>query len=350
MPGPASFPGADAALPSVSVVIPVYNSAWVLGDCLERILGQDYPAEKVEIILADGGSKDGTQALARSLGVGAIFDNPLRTGEAGKAVGILNARNEIIALIDSDNLLPDPQWLRRMVDPFADPQVFASEPWEYTWRRQDSLITRYCALLGMNDPLCYFLGNYDRRSVLSGRWTGLALEEEDRGGWIKASLREDALPTIGANGFLIRRADLLSTQTQPYLFDIDCVYDLVRAGRVHVAKVKVGIIHLYCRGFGDFARKQRRRIRDYLYYRKHAQRRYPWASFPRARLAWFIVATVLVIPTLIQALVGWARSRDAAMLFHPLACLATLGVYGSGVIRAKLGKLEILDRGAWGKP
>ncbi|HTB21325.1 MAG TPA: glycosyltransferase [bacterium] len=341
---------ADDALPTVSVVIPVYNSAWVLGDCLERVRTQDYPADKVEIILADGGSSDGTLELAAKMGVRAVFDNPLRTGEAGKAVGILKARNDIIALIDSDNLLPDPQWLRRMVEPFADPEVFASEPWEYLRRAEDSLITRYCALLGMNDPLCYFLGNYDRRCVLSGRWTGLELQEMDRGGWIKVSLREDALPTIGANGFLIRRADLLATQTQPYLFDIDCVYDLVRAGRVHVAKVKVGIIHLYCRGFGDFVRKQRRRIRDYLYYQKHAQRRYPWASFPKARLAWFIVATVLVLPTLLQALVGWVRSRDAAMLFHPLACLATLAVYASGVVRARLGKSGILDRGAWGKP
>ncbi|MGH7442479.1 MAG: glycosyltransferase [bacterium] len=340
--------GGDSGLPSVSVVIPVYNSAWVLRDCLERIQGQNYPADKVEIILADGGSGDGTRELAQALGVTAIFDNPLRTGEAGKAVGVLKARHEIIALIDSDNLLPDPGWLRRMVAPFDDPDVFASEPWEYTWRPQDSLITRYCALLGMNDPLCLFLGNYDRRGVLSRSWTGLELEQEDREDWVKAALREDALPTIGANGFLIRREDLLATQTQPYLFDIDCVYDLVRSGRVHVAKVKVGIIHLYCRSFGDFARKQRRRIRDYLYYRGHAQRRYPWASFPTARLVWFIVATVLVLPTLVQALLGWFRSRDAAMLFHPLACLATLGVYGSGVIRAKLGSSAILDRGTWG--
>jgi hypothetical protein len=238
-----------------------------------------------------------------------------------------------------------------MVAPFADGEVFASEPWDYTWRREDSVITRYCALLGMNDPLCYFLGNYDRRCVLSGRWTGLELEQEDRGGWIKAALREDALPTIGANGFLIRRADLLSTRVEPYLFDIDCVYDLVRAGRRHVAKVKVGIIHLYCRGASDFARKQRRRIRDYLYYRENAQRRYPWASFPKARLAWFIAATVLVFPTLFQALLGWKRSKDPAMLFHPVACFATLAVYASGVLRSRLfGRSGILDRGNWGKP
>ena len=329
--------------------MPVYNSAWVLEDCLRRIRSQDYPSDRIELILADGGSTDGTQGMALSLGADAVVPNPLRTGEAGKAVGILKARHEIVALIDSDNLLPDPGWLRRMVEPFSDPEVFASEPWEYIRRSEDGAITRYCALMGMNDPLCYFLGNYDRHCVLSGEWTGLALEQEDRGGWIKVRLRAEALPTVGANGFLIRRADLLATDTQPYLFDIDCVYDLVRSGRDHVAKVKQGIIHLYCRDLPDFARKQRRRVRDYLYYRANAQRRYPWASFPKARLVWFVVATVLVVPTLIQGIRGWRKSGDRAMLFHPVACLSTLAVYASGVLRARLGRSAILDRERWGK-
>ncbi len=340
-------PGADDRLPGVSVVMPVYQSAWVLEDCLERLLTQDYPRAKLEIILADGGSTDATVELARRRGVDIVCDNPLRTGEAGKAVGVLKATRDIVALIDSDNLLPDPGWLRRMVEPFGDPEVFASEPWEYTCRAQDGFITRYCALMGMNDPLCYFLGNYDRRCVLSGRWTGLDLAQEDRGGWIKTTLRPEALPTVGANGFFIRRDDLMATQTQPYLFDIDCVYDRVCAGRVHVAKVKTGIIHLYCRGVADFARKQRRRVRDYLYYRRHAQRRYPWASFSRLRLAWFVIATVSTLPTLAQAWTGWRRSRDRAMWFHPLACWATLAVYAAGVVRARLGKAAILDRGTW---
>jgi len=40
--------------PSVSVVVPTYNSASTLGDCLESIKNQDYRGE-VEIIIADGG-------------------------------------------------------------------------------------------------------------------------------------------------------------------------------------------------------------------------------------------------------------------------------------------------------
>lgn len=336
------------SLPGVSIVIPVYNSGWIIEECLRRIKEQDYPKAKIEVILADGGSTDDTLKIARRMGVKRIFDNKLKTGEAGKAVGVKKAKKDILALVDSDNLLPDRGWLKRMVAPFADKQVFASEPWDYDWRAGDGFITRWSALLGMNDPLCFFLGNYDRRNGINGRWTGLDLKQEDKGGWIKVELEERKLPTIGANGFLIRRKDLLSTQVEPFLFDIDCVYDLVKAGRRHVAKVKCGIIHLYCRGLGDFARKQRRRVRDYLYYKAHAMRRYPWGGFSKWRLGWFVVASLLVLPTLLQALRGFVKKPDPAWFFHPVACLSTLFVYGFATLRGMfLGRQEILDRKGW---
>ena len=44
-----------ARLPSVSIVIPVYNSAWVLDDCLRRIKNQNYPKRLIEIIYTSGG-------------------------------------------------------------------------------------------------------------------------------------------------------------------------------------------------------------------------------------------------------------------------------------------------------
>lgn len=146
-------------LPSISVVMPTLNAARVLRDCLRSLREQDYPQNLVEIIVADGGSADGTEAIAREYGA-KVVENPLKTGEAGKAVALRHAKNELVALIDSDNILSDKNWFKKMTEPFADPEIVGSEPWEFTWRSQDGFIDRYCALMGMNDPLCYFLGNY----------------------------------------------------------------------------------------------------------------------------------------------------------------------------------------------
>jgi len=54
---------ADIWSPYVSVVVPMYNSASILGDCPESIKNQDYRGE-VEIIIADGGSTDSTLETA----------------------------------------------------------------------------------------------------------------------------------------------------------------------------------------------------------------------------------------------------------------------------------------------
>ncbi len=329
------------ALPSVSIVMPTLNAARTLADCLASIRNQDYPRDKVEIVIADAASTDKTVAIAADYKVDKIVENKLVTGEAGKAAALKVAGNEIIALIDSDNILPSSDWLRRMVQPFEDPEIFGSEPLEYTWRREDNYITRYCALIGMNDPLCLFLGNYDRFNTLTGKWTGMPVRSEDAGTYLKIGLDERKLPTIGANGACLRRSTLEAVEIGDYLFDIDVIYHVVKRGKTSFAKVKIGIVHLFGGNMATFARKQNRRIADYRYYQKQELRSYPWKTVNRAGLAKFIIYCLLVLPLLGQATIGFIKKPDVAWFFHPVACWITLCIYGWGQtfgrIRTKAG-------------
>ena len=304
----------------VSIVIPTLNSERTLDECLSSIAAQDVPRGSYEIVLADAGSTDGTLAIARARGVDRIVDNPLKTGEAGKAAGIRAAAGDLIALVDSDNILPDAEWLARMTAPFGDPRIVASEPIAYTVRRGDPALTRYFALLGMNDPLCLFTGNYDRMSAVTGRWTGLPVAQDDKGGYLEVTLTEATLPTIGANGFVFRRALLDHVAWEPYFFDIDVMHQAVRAGFRHVAKVKTGIVHLYCSQLGVFADKQRRRVRDYLFFAAERRRTYPWARQRRLGIAAFAVSTLLVLPLAGQALAGFCRRPEVAWIYHVPVC------------------------------
>jgi glycosyltransferase involved in cell wall biosynthesis len=104
--------------PSIPIITPTFNSAKTLTSCLESIKNQNYQGE-IEIIIADGGSTDSTLEIAQKY-TDKIYPNSLKTGEAGKAVGVKHAKNEIIALIDSDNILPSRDWLSRMAEPFQD--------------------------------------------------------------------------------------------------------------------------------------------------------------------------------------------------------------------------------------
>lgn len=320
-------------LPSVSILIPTLNAAKFLDICLKAITNQDYPKNKIEIVIADGGSTDRTLAIAKKYKA-KICPNPLKTGEAGKAVAFGKAKNELVALIDSDNILPDKNWLKRMVAPFTDKEVVGSEPWSFVYRRSDGFIDRYCALMGMNDPFCYFLGNYDRQNALSGKWTELPLRQEDKGEWLKINLVPPIIPTIGANGTILRKEPFLkSGLIGDYLFDIDILAQLASRRNIKFAKVKVGIIHLYCdHDIKKFVRKQKRRIKDYLFYQKIGARHYPWQSQNKIGLLNFLLSCFLIFPLLFQTIKGFLKKNDPAWFFHPLACWITFLVYGWGKI------------------
>jgi len=343
-------------LPTISIVIPTLNSERTLRECLKSVVMQDYPKDKVEIIIADGGSNDSTLNIISELSDTSNFhhqlsnisvvSNNLKTGEAGKTAGLKHARNEILAFIDSDNILPDKDWLKKMVEPFNDPEIVASEPIEYTHRPNDGYITRYCALLGMNDPLCLFLGNYDRYSILTGRWTELPVEiEDDRSEYLKVTLDPKAMPTIGANGFLIRKIILDKVEVGNYFFDIDILYNISASQAVKIAKVKGGVIHIFSGNISTFAKKQKRRIRDYLYYSKLGVRKYPWVRINKIGLVKFILSCLFLFPLLIQSIKGYLKKPDGAWFFHPLACWLTLWEYGWGQIGSIFGVRELRRKG-----
>ena len=346
------------ALPSVSVLVPTLNSARTLGECLSSVRAQDWPAERLEIVVADAGSADATLEIAREAGA-RVVGNPLRTGEAGKAAAAAAATGELLALVDSDNVLPDPGWLRRMAEPFADPAVLAAEPLEYTARPEDPPLVRYFARLGMNDPLCLFVGNYDRRCAVTGRWTELPVEAEDRGGWLAVRLvRGRPFPTIGANGFVVRRSALEGARWSPYWFDVDLLQDLAAlapGGTATVAKVKTGVVHLYCATMDDFRRKQERRVRDYLHFsaRRAAPLRPgvpPPGRPPLLRgIVRFSLAVLLGFPLVRQARRGAAASPDPeAWALHTPACRATFRIYAAAALRRALGlRAGPADRSAW---
>jgi glycosyltransferase involved in cell wall biosynthesis len=336
----------QAYAPSISVVIPTLNAEKYLAECLASVRDQDYPADKVELILVDAGSRDRTRAIAERFEVDQVLDNPLQTGEAGKAVGVRAATGDLVLMIDSDNVLVGGDWLRRMVTPFEDPDVISSEALRWEYRREHHFINRYQALTGINDPLALYVGNYDRYSYLTGRWTDYPHAEDRRDGWIRVELDPDWVPTMGANGYLVRREAFAAVPVGDYLFDIDFVHDLARSGFRTIARVDVPIRHYFCDSVGQFYRKTRRRADDYFFFARTGQRSYPWTRSRSRAVSRFTASTVLVVPLLVDAARGARRKRDLAWLFHIPACWITLVVYAAATIRGKL-RPRMLDRAGW---
>ena len=89
--------------PFVSVIIPCRNEAPYLAACLDSALKSDYPPERMEIIVADGMSTDGTRELLAQYPV-RMIDNPARITPAGLNRAIAESQGQIIARIDAHSI------------------------------------------------------------------------------------------------------------------------------------------------------------------------------------------------------------------------------------------------------
>jgi succinoglycan biosynthesis protein ExoA len=109
----------SAELPFVSVVIPVFNEERYIEACLGSVLEQDYPHDRFEVIIADGGSTDRTRAIVEATAVlhpmVRLIDNPGRTQAHGLNLAILASRGEYIARQDG-HAEWSPHHLRRSIE------------------------------------------------------------------------------------------------------------------------------------------------------------------------------------------------------------------------------------------
>jgi glycosyltransferase involved in cell wall biosynthesis len=97
---------------SLSVVVPTLNEAAGIGALLESLHRQTYPI--TEIIVADGGSTDGTRDIAAA-DPGVIFvDNPSRHVAAGRNAALTRCTGEWVAFTDGD-CLPAQDWAENLM-------------------------------------------------------------------------------------------------------------------------------------------------------------------------------------------------------------------------------------------
>ena len=94
----------SALPPFVSVIMPIRNEESYIAYSLDQILAQDYPADRLEIIVADGMSDDSTRALLAEYALKPplirVVDNPARITPAGLNACIDHARGDLILRID----------------------------------------------------------------------------------------------------------------------------------------------------------------------------------------------------------------------------------------------------------
>ena len=190
-------------LPSLSLMIPAHNEELVIEKTIRTILASDYPQAKLEIIVLNDGSTDGTATILDRLAGEFKCLRPIHIpkGEGGKGkAAVLNrglklARHRMIAIFDADNQ-PQPSSLRYLASQFElDPSLGAALGKFRTLNRNKNWLTRFINIEGLSFQWIVQAGRWKLLKVATLPGTNFIVRKEvldEVGGWDEQALTEDA--------------------------------------------------------------------------------------------------------------------------------------------------------------
>lgn len=330
-------------LPTISVVTATYNSEKTLDRCLRLVREQNYPQDKIEIILGDGGSIDNTFEIAKKYKAIVIhISTEKQNAEYNRGVAYNSARGELVLILDHDNFLPYKNWLMEMVIPLVEnSDMVAANTCYYNYSKKYSLMDRYFALFGTSEPLPYYLHKADRMPQTAKSWV-LSGKAVDKGNYYLAEFSKDArkFPSIGTNGCLMRRkmVNKYADVWPEYHYPIDVLFDVVKKSKYNkFGFVKNSIIHLtHTRGFLEFMKRRISFVERYHFQDIKKRRWSVVMPGDEAGVALYVFYSLTIVKPLWDALMGFIKIRDVAWFVHPSMCLATTFIYSYVTIKYKL--------------
>lgn len=95
-------------LPIVSIIIPCRNEKDFIGRCLDSVVANDYPEDKLEVLIVDGMSEDGTRKIVKEYNRRFLFinllDNCKKTTSSALNRGIKVAKGEIVMIMGAHSI------------------------------------------------------------------------------------------------------------------------------------------------------------------------------------------------------------------------------------------------------
>ena len=274
------------------------------------------PEGTYEILVADGGSTDGTCEVAKEFGA-RVLDNPQRLAEAGKQLAFDEARGRYLALVDADNEIAGAGWLAavlRGLERYPEALGFEST---YLPHPEHSALNRYLTgLLQISDPYA--------RSIAEP----LELERRDDDGIELFRLPASGGYPTGANGFVFDRRRLDEVEWRQGYHEAAFFPQLMRAGRRTLVKASgpgLGVHHHYVASWRDYLAKRRYAMILYMLRKEETRQTWDGAGLGRRKLC-ALAYHLTLLPPLVEGVSRAVSERNADWLLHPVAsAVSSLG-------------------------
>ncbi len=311
-----------ATLPKVTFIIPTLNAEPFIKRCLSAIRNQDYPKDKIEIIVADAGSTDKTKAICDQFNA-IIIDNPYILHEPGKTHASKEAKGELLFYIDADNILAHDQWLASMVKPYLEQKNILGLLPQTQPPPDSSPINRYLGYL-FTDPFTWFVYGVSANPSDYEKQYQPELKTKE---YIIYKFNAANHPLFGlSQGVGVSRN--FERGGMGTADDILSGIQIIEQGGNIAYVPSAGVYHYHVTDLENFKNKYRWRIRNNLNQRVKGMgfvNRLQFFSLTRkARAILFVPYSLTLVGPSLHALLLSLKWHDMVMFWHVPACF-TLG-------------------------
>lgn len=277
--------------PVISIVIPVYNEELELPRCLESIYTQNYPKEKLDVIVVDNESTDKTLEIARAFKT-RIYTSDIKDAQVLKMIGFKKSKGEYFIFLDADNRLIGTDWFEKMLLPHTD----------------ESCVGSVCDIIPdpMDPPLSQFFASYSFYSsplfsFFSTKIESVIVQKSEA--YDICEYRIKSIPPTGSCLYKMKFLIRAHISNQPKFMELDVLHFLVEKGLSRFAYVKyTRMYHSHISHIQEIFWKRKRNLeRNYL--KDINQRRFTWIDFSSTQskikgLVWLLYVFTFFGPVL----------------------------------------------------
>lgn len=315
--------------PLISIIIPVYNGEKRIKECLSSIRNQTCNQNQLEILIVDDDSTDHTVQIAQQQYGCTIVRNGTHDPERGKSIGIEHAHGEYLFFMDDDNILPHSNWLKKLIEAVDSENCIGGQAAYFFYDGKASITDQYMALFGCGDPAVYYLHRRDHMMKTEKKWElgGTVLKETSD--YFKVKFDIQTLPTIGSQGFLIKKEYVEKINWKPFFYHIDSNADLIKMGYTDYIIMKDAVVHNHSKNLKDFMGKIKRNSTQLQ--RGDQYRSYSY-NLTNARLFKLGLTLGTIVVPLWDAIKGFAKFPTPAWFLHPVISFRVALIYSWNVL------------------
>lgn len=321
-------------LAKINIIIATKNSGKTLRKTLQSIKKQNYPQNRIEVLIIDGGSTDKTRTIAKEFGY-RVLDNPAGGFIPAKNLGFLQAGGDYAIYLDSDEELNNPNSIKLKVNAFAsNTKIKAITTSGYSNPKNFPFINRYINEFG--DPFSFFIYRSTKNyqyflKELSGKYTIIS---DNNGFTVFDFSKVNPLPIIElvAFGCMVDIKYLKRVFPQigkvpdliPHLF-----YLLAKKGALIAIAKDDPVIHYSADTFSKYLKKIAWRIRNNIFNKEtfgeagfEGRDKFQSPIFRLKRFLFIPYSLSLIFP-IIDSLYLILSRKDFVFLVHPFLCIYT---------------------------